>query len=221
MRHRSSSRWRRHSCLCKRPGRPFNVLRKPVGHCLRVASAALWSAVIRQPPDRQAERGTAFKGTSSQKRRRAGYRLPRALQSTPFWSAVTAKGRHSFSQVRATACGRHASISRLGEGRGEVDVNALWQGPSDAEASIADPVVRRGVVPIRRTATIRAVDPTPAPSHAERPRCRTQRISLCSRIRPTPVQTPLPDIPVRIIQTPGVGRISAHFCRTIHSRTTR
>ena len=86
------------------------------------------------------------------------------------------------------------------------------QGNAKAEAAAA--VNRHAPVAVRRPAIRGLAAPTAAPVHAERVRRGTNWIYHSRRrIVPIPVRTPLPDIPMHVMESKLVRPITSHTTR--------
>src|SRR5437016_1568581 len=83
----------------------------------------------------------------------------------------------------------------------------LTWGQHHAETDIAGLALRVEVA-TRRPAFAARAAPTAAAEHVVGARCRSLGIDgVPAGIRPVPVQAPLPEVPVHIIQAPRVGQL--------------
>jgi hypothetical protein len=82
---------------------------------------------------------------------------------------------------------------------------------TDTETVELGAVARITEVAIRRAAENGITAPRTAPQHSVLACSWSLRIgNVLLRIRPVPILTPLPDIPVHVVKTPGIGWKTAH-----------
>ena len=95
--------------------------------------------------------------------------------------------------------------------------NLQNSGTYQPEADVVSPVVRIVAVPIRRTQVPTVVVPAPAALHPVRPGNRPSRIRLrtgrITFVPVVPVPTPFIHIPVHVIKSVIVRRITSYRCR--------
>jgi len=83
---------------------------------------------------------------------------------------------------------------------------------ADAKAEVVVAVRRDEPAAERRPTNHGGVAPTAATLHAVRARCSTTRVRHATyRVIFFPILTPLPNIPIHIVQPPGIGELAAYW----------
>ena len=99
---------------------------------------------------------------------------------------------------------------------------SLTWGEDRTEPNTVAPAERPVAAAERRPAVPGVEAPTAAAKHAAGARRRTLRIGHTpNRIITNPIQTPLPHIPVHVVKSKGVGRVTPHRRRPIQIRPVR
>ena len=89
---------------------------------------------------------------------------------------------------------------------------SLSCGATEAEAEVVAPVRRVAVVAVRGTAVPGVVVPAAATIDAVRPRGPSDRVSLRPRrVVAPPIKTPLPHVPVHVVESPCVRSAKSNF----------
>lgn len=109
--------------------------------------------------------------------------------------------RHALQDYGGARIDRHDPITR---GRG----SRHWD-EGHAKPNVIEGITGTAVTAIRRPAEVPREVITATAIPALRPRIRPRRIDHCAtRIRALPIRTPLPDVPIHVIQPPAIRQ----FC---------
>jgi len=130
-------------------------------------------------------------------------------------SAVTAAGRICF-RAPGVLHVVQTHYSALGSSQGPASRNCNQGG---AKPELAEPVVRRGVDADRRPAVLDVVAPTGPAAHAFPARTGPSRISHAPPRKRALVQvrTPLPHVPMHIVQSPRIRQLLTYTLCPIRS----
>jgi len=91
-------------------------------------------------------------------------------------------------------------------------LGSLAGGQDGTEPYVVEPDVGQVAAPDRRTAEPGIAIPTAPAKHAVQARSQASGISHTpARIGSIPIQTPLPHVPVHVIQSPSVGLLQPHW----------